>query len=103
MYFRSAAITIKYPDLYNISAVCAKLRLEHPCEIVEATLKQSHYREAIEKEIAEWCDSGYQLQEPVRVIGLQVFQVTFPDISFQFCNLATYFAAQVVGCETWRP
>ena len=30
-------------NLYNISAVCAKLRLEHPPEIVEATVRQKDY------------------------------------------------------------
>lgn len=39
---------------------------------MEATLRQKDFREAIEKEITEWSDSGYKLQEPVRVIGLQV-------------------------------
>ena len=65
-------VSVKYPDLYSSSAVCAKIRCECPHEIVEATLRQKDYREAIEKEIKEWSESSYKLQEPVRVIGLQV-------------------------------
>ena len=65
-------LSVKYPDLYSLSAVCAKIRSELPQETVEATLRQRDYREAIEKDIKSWCDTNYKLQEPVRVIGLQV-------------------------------
>ena len=62
IFFSRGQLSIKYPDLYNIGAVCAKLRLENPREIVEATLRQKDYREAIENDIAQWCDSGSRSQ-----------------------------------------
>ena len=73
--FRSALLTIKYPDLYSISSVCTKIRFEMPNETVEATLRQQDYRVAIEKDIKDWCDTDYKIQEPVRVIGLQVNKI----------------------------
>ena len=67
-----ACLFLKYPSLYNIGAVCAKIRLEYPREIVETTLQLKDYREAIKKKISDWSDTENKLQEPVRMIGLQV-------------------------------
>ena len=70
-----------------------------PNETVEATLRQQDYRRAIEKDIKDWCDTDYKIQEPVRVIGLQVEEINKYFLNTNFCISATYFAIQVFRCQ----
>ena len=75
-----------------------------PNETVEATLRQQDYRVAIEKEIKDWCDSDYKIQEPIRVIGLQVGIINIRLYYYTIAYIsASHFALQVFRNQAREP
>ena len=58
-----------------------------PNETVEATLRQQDYRRAIEKDIKDWCDTDYKIQEPFQqhILPSKFSDVKPDDLEFFLC------------------
>ena len=73
-YFSTSRITIKHPDFYVWTKVCAKVMQDFGGEFADGGVVQRDFHALMESHIGAWSANAesYKIKQPVCNIGLQV-------------------------------